>query len=145
MACTLYSVTVCSGCWAPAMSQAPQYKPPLMLSAYKIGQTPRCHGPLQALRNLLSPTQAAQAVPSSSTQSNGSTPICHSSSLGPNPPLKMGCLRVCGTAGSEVDSAAPSRKKKMSPNCCVMTEWQVLQCPLQSELSAFLYLFFFFY
>lgn len=88
------------------MSQAPQYKPPLMLSAYKIGQTPWCHGPLQALRNLLSPTQAAQTVPSASTQSNGSTPICHSSSLGPNPPLEMGCLQVCGTAGSEADSAA---------------------------------------
>lgn len=97
---TLYSVAVCSGCWAPAMSQAPQYKPPLMLSAYKIGQTPWCHGPLQALRNLLSATQAAQAVPLASTQSNGSTPICHSSSLGPNPPLEMGCLRVCGTVGS---------------------------------------------
>lgn len=33
-----------------------------MLSAYKTGQSPRCHDPLQAFRNLLSPTQLAQPM-----------------------------------------------------------------------------------
>lgn len=52
--------------WIVPAGPLPVPGPPIqhseMLSAYKTGQSPRCHDPLQAFRNLLSPTQLAQPM-----------------------------------------------------------------------------------
>ncbi|KAM3604453.1 uncharacterized protein V6R79_011196 [Siganus canaliculatus] len=109
----------------------------LILSAHKTGQTPRCHDPLQALRNLLSPTQFAQAMPSTCKESNSSTPICHSPSRGLHPSLQMGCLRVCGRAGSHPEPGSSFFK---SPETCLIAHQVVVkrQCSLADVTEHFL-------